>query len=70
MRRIGLSVGGMTCSGCVGTAQRALARVPGVRSASVKLDAARADVEADDMVDPAMLQQALEKAGYTASILA
>ena len=41
---VGLAVQGMTCASCVTRVETALARVPGVVSASVNLATERADV--------------------------
>ncbi len=57
-------VEGMTCASCSTRVEKALARVPGVAVASVNLATERATVEADASVDAAMLQAAVEKAGY------
>jgi Cu+-exporting ATPase len=60
-----LDVTGMTCAGCVGRVERALAAVPGVRRATVNLATRRAEVE----LDPArasreQLVDAVGAAGY------
>jgi len=62
--RLTLPVEGMTCAGCAGRVERALAAVPGVASASVNLATRRATVEGDAL-DPAALRAAVEKAGYS-----
>ena len=60
-----LSVGGMTCAACVGRVERALARTPGVESASVNLVTERAAVRYDPAaVGPRQLVEAVEQAGY------
>ena len=61
-----LTIEGMTCASCVGRVERALLKVPGVRSASVNLANERARVEVLGAVDPTVLVQAVEAAGYHA----
>src|SRR5436190_5401963 len=61
-----LQVGGMTCASCVARVEKALAKVPGVSSASVNLATERATVRALASVPVAMLKTAIEKAGYAA----
>jgi P-type Cu+ transporter len=53
----------MTCAACVSRVEKALARVPGVRSASVNLATEKASVSADRDVREAVLA-AIRKAGY------
>ncbi len=62
-----LAIDGMTCASCVGRVERALLKVPGVRSAAVNLASERAHVEVIGTPDPAALIQAVEAAGYKAS---
>jgi len=57
-------VEGMTCASCSTRVEKALARLPGVASASVNLATERAAVDADASVDAAALQAAVDKAGY------
>ena len=61
-----LAIDGMTCASCVGRVERALLNLPGVRSASVNLASERAHIEVLGTVDPAVLIQAVEAAGYKA----
>ncbi|MCU7648960.1 heavy metal translocating P-type ATPase [Pseudomonas piscis] len=63
-----LSIGGMTCATCAGRVERALSKVAGVRSASVNLATERAHLELLGQVDPALLIEAVTKAGYRASL--
>ena len=60
-----LSVGGMTCASCVARVEKALARVPGVLSATVNLATETASVRADRDVSEAAVA-AIRKAGYEA----
>ncbi|MBD9566017.1 heavy metal translocating P-type ATPase [Pseudomonas sp. PDM09] len=63
-----LSIDGMTCASCVGRVERALAKVPGVKSVSVNLANERAHLELLGQVDPQTLIDAVTKAGYSASV--
>ncbi len=57
-------IDGMTCASCSTRVEKALARTPGVASASVNLATERAAVEADASVDAATLRAAVDRAGY------
>ncbi|MCB1539547.1 MAG: heavy metal translocating P-type ATPase [Rhodoblastus sp.] len=59
-------VDGMTCASCSLRVEKALAALPGVKSAAVNLSAMTARVEADRSVRPADLVAAVEDAGYEA----
>ncbi|MHC8370112.1 heavy metal translocating P-type ATPase [Pseudomonas sp. MDT1-85] len=63
-----LSIDGMTCASCVGRVERALTKVPGVKSVSVNLANERAHLELLGQVDPQFLLDAVTKAGYSASV--
>ena len=63
-----LSIDGMTCASCVGRVERALAKVPGVKSVSVNLANERAHLELLGQIDPQTLIAAVTKAGYSASV--
>jgi|LakMenEpi03Aug12_release.lakeMendotaPanAssembly.Ray.scaffolds.fasta_scaffold21147_4 Cu+-exporting ATPase len=69
--KLELSVHGMTCAACVGRVERALKKVPGVRSANVNLATERANVELENYSDKSMAQvtQAIRDSGYEAQIL-
>ncbi|HEX7405622.1 MAG TPA: heavy metal translocating P-type ATPase, partial [Candidatus Nanopelagicaceae bacterium] len=64
-----LRVGGMTCSSCVSTIERALNAIPGV-SASVNLASETAHVIAPAEMNPKELITAIKSTGYSASELA
>ena len=66
---ISLAIEGMTCASCVGRVERALQAVPTVQSASVNLATERASVLADNSVNAIELIAAVEKAGYTATLI-
>jgi Cu+-exporting ATPase len=59
-------IGGMSCAACVGRVEKALAAVPGVRSASVNLATETARVETDAPLPFDTLRAAVEQAGYEA----
>ncbi|MET1067337.1 MAG: heavy metal translocating P-type ATPase [Pseudomonas prosekii] len=63
-----LSIDGMTCASCVGRVERALRKVPGVRSVSVNLANERAHLELLGDIDAQILIAAVTKAGYSASL--
>ena len=63
-----LDVGGMTCASCSGRVEKALSKVPGVERVSVNLANERAHVELLGHVDPARLIDAVNQAGYSASL--
>ena len=63
-----LDISGMTCVSCAGRVEKALAKVPGVKSASVNLATERAHVELLGQVDPGLLINAVTQAGYGASL--
>ena len=61
-----IGVGGMTCANCSSRVERALAKLPGVVSASVNLATERATVRYfPAAVAPDELARAIEEAGYT-----
>ena len=57
-------VEGMSCASCAARVEKALARVPGVRNASVNLALETASVQADPGVGLDALAQAVAQAGY------
>ncbi|ASC86751.1 copper-translocating P-type ATPase [Pseudomonas fragi] len=63
-----LDISGMTCASCAGRVEKALAKVPGVKSASVNLATERAHIELLGQVDPGLLINAVTQAGYGASL--
>jgi P-type Cu+ transporter len=63
-RQLAFGVDGMTCASCVARVEKALARVPGVRSASINPATETANVSADASVGVDALRAAVEKAGY------
>jgi P-type Cu+ transporter len=66
-----LAIGGMTCASCATRVEKALAKVPGVGSASVNLATETATVTlSDSTADTAALIAAVNKAGYEATRIA
>jgi copper chaperone len=62
-----LKVEGMTCNHCVMRVTKALEGIDGVKTAKVSLDKAEAEVLfKGDKLDPKVLVQAVEEAGYKA----
>jgi Cu+-exporting ATPase len=55
---------GMTCASCAARVERALARLPGVTSASVNLASERATLRGFGTIDDAAVAAALSRAGY------
>ena len=65
IRRIDLSISGLTCANCVQTLERALNAVDGVKKATVNLATGRAFVEYDpDQATIKSLHEAIKSAGY------
>lgn len=67
---IRLQVTGMTCANCVRHVTEALEAVQGVKRAQVDLEAQRATVDAKADTDVAKMLEAVEDAGYKASLAA
>jgi Cu+-exporting ATPase len=64
-KQLELSVTGMTCASCVRRVEKALAKAPGVETATVNLATEQANVTYDPaQVSPAQLLAAVENAGY------
>jgi Cu+-exporting ATPase len=64
-----LAIDGMTCASCSGRVEKALAKLPGVKSVSVNLASERAHIELLGNVTTDALIAAVEKAGYAAHTL-
>lgn len=58
-------VAGMTCQHCVASVTEEVGEVPGVDGVEVDLDSGRLTVTSASPVDPALVQGAVEEAGYT-----
>ena len=61
---LSMPIDGMTCASCVQRVEKALARVPGVRSAAVNLATETAAVELARPVQAGVLADAVRHAGY------
>lgn len=57
-------VTGMTCGHCVQAVTEELTALPGVRSVQVDLDSGVATVTSDAPLDPAVVRDAVDEAGY------
>jgi Cu+-exporting ATPase len=68
-QRLELAIGGMTCASCAGRVERALRKVPGVAEVTVNLASERAHLNLLGQPDSASLIQAVEAAGYSASLI-
>ncbi|MFO7607919.1 MAG: permease [Candidatus Krumholzibacteriia bacterium] len=64
--RLEVAVGGMHCSHCSSSVQRAVSGLPGVSTCRVDLDGGRAVVEGRQL-DPAAIARAIESLGFTAA---
>ncbi len=64
------AVEGMTCAACAARIERVLQHVPGLASAHVNLATNRAHIEAGPEITDALVIEAIEDAGYTATRLA
>ncbi|MRU15608.1 heavy metal translocating P-type ATPase [Roseovarius sp. A21] len=67
-RHLTLSIQGMTCAGCMGRAERALAAVPGVENVSINLANERAQFDLTENGQLSDAIAALDEAGYPARI--
>ncbi|MDR2878023.1 MAG: heavy metal translocating P-type ATPase, partial [Chromatiales bacterium] len=64
-KRIDIGVGGMTCAACVRRVERAIAKQPGVISASVNLATGKASVSyLPTDIDEAQIRASITQAGY------
>jgi Cu+-exporting ATPase len=65
MKRVELSITGMTCANCANTIERVLRRTPGVQDAAVNLASERATITLDPaQVSPNKLIERVRSAGY------
>ena len=62
-----LNIYGMTCASCVGRVEKALNKLPGIKSASVNLATEKAHIEFDSgSIDVSEITRTVEDAGYRA----
>lgn len=64
IQAISIPIEGMTCASCAGRVEKALTKVPGVKSVSVNLATERATIQASGEVDRNALIEAIHKTGY------
>ena len=67
MKKITLSIAGMSCQGCANTVKGALAGVEGVRRADVSLQQEQARLVLEDAGSVDALVSAVQEAGYEVS---
>ena len=65
---VDLAVEGMTCASCVARVEKKINKVPGA-TATVNLATEQAHIELTAGVDPTVLVQAVESAGYSAKVM-
>ncbi len=68
MKKITLSIAGMSCQGCANTVKGAIAAVEGVRRADVSLEQKQARLVLEDAGSVDALVSAAQWAGYEASL--
>ena len=68
MKKITLSIAGMSCQGCANTVKGALAGVEGVRRADVSLEQEHARLVLEDAGSVDALVSAVQEVGYQASL--
>ncbi len=68
MKKITLSIAGMSCQGCANTVKGARARVEGVRRADVSFQQKQARLVLEDAGSVDDLVSAVQEAGYEASL--
>ena len=64
-RALEIAIEGMHCGSCVRRVEQAIGAVPGVRRAAVNLATEHAHVEAAGWLDPAAVEAAIAKAGFS-----
>ncbi len=67
MKKITLSIAGMSCQGCANTVKAALAGVEGVRRADVSLERRRARLVLENSGSVDALVAAAQRVGYEAA---
>lgn len=66
MKRVDLTLHGMSCAACASRIERELSEVPGVERASVNFATGRAAVDASDELEARALVESVERIGYGA----
>ena len=64
MKKLKLSISGMHCGSCAGNIERAVSKVKGVKSVSVRVLSNTGIVECEDSVSDSELEKAVSRAGY------
>lgn len=59
-----LLVDGMTCQHCVNRVTKALEEINGVKNVKIDLDSKKVTIKVKDIIDEALLKQAVIVAGY------
>jgi len=59
-----IHIKGMTCGGCINSVKAVLEKIPGVSSAEVSLNDARAIIQHDGSCEDTILSQAVTDAGF------
>lgn len=68
MKKVQVSVTGMTCASCVNRVEKSIKKVEGVEEAQVNLASHSAQVQVNDSVNSDQIIQAVEKIGYGAEL--
>jgi P-type Cu+ transporter len=68
MTSIALDISGMTCAACSARVAKSLSRIDGVKQAEVNLALERANIELSGDVTAKRLIEAVERAGYGATL--
>ncbi|WP_444685753.1 heavy metal translocating P-type ATPase [Alkalicoccus luteus] len=68
MKKVNMSVSGMSCASCVNRVEKSLKKVEGVEEANVNLASHSAQVRTSDAVTTEQLIQAVEKIGFGADV--
>lgn len=63
------NIQGMSCASCSSRVERALYKLPEIKQANVNLATERAHIESDGDLDPQLIIQTIEKAGYQATLI-
>jgi copper chaperone len=64
MSTVTVTVTGMTCGHCASSVREEVGSIPGVTAVDVDLASGTVTVDSDREVEPAVIQSAVEEAGY------
>lgn len=59
-----ITVTGMTCAHCAASVREEIGEIAGVRAVQVDVASGTVTIESENPVDPAVIQRAVEEAGY------